>query len=136
MSDIEKQIAIVAESFGEVSFKQEFYDTFYEIFINCSPAIKPMFASTDMEKQKKMLKKGISYMILYAKETLSGQQALKSIAEIHDRNHKNIKPHLYPLWVESLCSALKKHNTEFTKETENAWREVMEPGIKYFTSLY
>jgi len=136
MNSLEEKIAIVTGSFGQVSITPEFYNTFYEIFINSSPKIKPLFANTDLEKQKKLLKKGISYMILFAKDTPAGQQALKTIAEIHDRNHKNIEPSLYPFWIDSLCKALKKHDPAYDDSVEQAWRGVMDSGIKYFISLY
>ena len=126
----------VTASFGQVSITPDFFDTFYEIFINSHPDIRPMFASTDLSKQKKLLKKGISYMILFAKESSAGKQALEVIAKIHDKNNKNVRPELYPFWIDSLCKALSKHDREWNDETEQAWRQVMEPGIKYFISLY
>ncbi|MDH5655511.1 MAG: globin [Spirochaetia bacterium] len=133
---MQEQLQKVTESFGQVSINPEFFNSFYEIFLNSSPEIKPLFSQTDFDKQKKLLKKGISYMILFAKETLAGKQALEAIAKIHDREHKNIKPELYAFWIDSLCKALSQYDRNWDENTEKAWRDVMEPGIKYFVALY
>jgi hemoglobin-like flavoprotein len=136
IASLEEQISIVTQSFGQISLKQEFFDTFYDIFMKSSPEVKPLFAKTDFGKQKKLLKYGISYMILFAKDSSAGKSALKSIAEIHDRNHFNIMPEYYPLWIDSLCNAIRKHQTDFDESVEKAWRDVMDQGIKYFIALY
>lgn len=126
----------VNSSYGRVAVKSEFFDEFYDVFLNCDPRIKPMFANTDLEKQKKLLRQGISYMIMYVKDSHAGESAIKRIAEIHDRNHHSTAPELYPLWINSLLSTVKKFDPQYSDELEKSWRTVLEPGISFFTSKY
>ncbi|MDH5654362.1 MAG: globin [Spirochaetia bacterium] len=136
MITIEKNIDLVSASYGKISLRKEFFDKFYDIFMGSHPDIRPMFAKTDFLKQKKLLKNGLSYMILFAKDMHTGKTAVENIARIHDKENVNVPPELYPYWIDSLIKTIKLFDTEFTEETEAAWREIMGKGINKFIEMY
>jgi len=40
--------------------------------------------------------------------------ALEKIGQTHSRGQMDIRPDFYPLFLESVCEAVKKHDSEWT----------------------
>jgi hemoglobin-like flavoprotein len=129
-------LAIVRESFGRCALDREFFNDFYDVFMNSSPEIRPMFSRTDMAKQKQLLREGIAYMILFADQNKGGQLAIEMVAEIHDRQHVGVRPDLYRFWVESLLTVVRKHDARCTDEIVRAWEGVVQRGIARFVEVF
>ena len=110
-----------------------FLDQFYDIFISSSDDIREMFKETDMGTQKAMLMTSLVYMSDAHKDSPG---LLSSIAEQHDKNHLNIKPYLYTLWLDSLIAAAKSIDPLFDANTEKLWRETLQLGIDFMISKY
>jgi hemoglobin-like flavoprotein len=108
----------------------DFFHRFYEHFTQSSQEIALMFANTDMEKQRAMLKKSFySLLVFYA--TGSVDHTLAGIAQSHSNKGLNIRPGLYDQWLECLILTLKECDKDFDDEVELAWRLVMAGGITY-----
>lgn len=121
------------QSFERCVNDPRFIDKFYEIFLSSSDEISILFKDTDMETQKVMLATSMAYMTrAYENEP----SHLAEIAEKHNKNYLDINPHLYPLWLDSLVATAKLIDPLFDKDTENLWREIMQPGIDYIISKY
>ncbi len=129
-------LSIVRESFGRCALHRDFFDDFYDVFMNSSPEIRPFFARTDMTKQKQLLREGISYMILFADQNKGGQLAIEMVAGIHDRRHISVRPDLYRFWVESLLAVVRKHDVRCTEEIIRAWEGVVQRGIARFVEVF
>ena len=110
-----------------------FLDEFYEIFLSSSDEVSAMFEDTDMGTQKAMLMTSLVYM---SRAHNDSPGLLSSIAEKHNKNHLNIKPYLYMLWLDSLIAAARSIDPLFDKKTEGLWRETLQPGIDYMISRY
>ncbi|HSP56757.1 MAG TPA: hypothetical protein VLO12_00455, partial [Halomonas sp.] len=54
----------------------------------------------------------------------------------HGREHLDIPPHLYDLWLEALIETVRRFDDQYTDEAELAWRLVMAPGIVYMKFHY
>jgi len=129
-------LEIARQSYGRCALKKGFFEGFYDTFMGSSPQIPPFFASTDMTKQRGLLREGISYMLLYSEGSEGGMMAIERIAKIHDIEHVNVKPELYKLWVQSLISNIRKFDHRYTDEVERAWEQVLQQGIQRFVDLY
>lgn len=134
--NIETENELVSKSYGRCVIKKGFFEDFYSKFLESNPAIKPMFANTNMARQRQLLQNGISYMIMYAKNSPIGIAKLEKIAELHDRSHVNVRPELYRFWLDSLIAVVKTYDSAYSPETENAWIATMNKGLDYFKSLY
>lgn len=110
-----------------------FLDKFYEIFLSSSDEVYQMFKNTEMETQKAMLMTSLVYMS-HANNDSPG--LLLNIAEKHNKNNLNIKPHLYKLWLDSLIAAANSIDPLFDENTEKLWRETLQPGIDFMISRY
>ncbi|WP_455203392.1 globin [Kaarinaea lacus] len=114
---------------------KNFFDAFYENFIDSSETIKKHFQNTDMERQKKMLEKSFySLFIFYA--TNNANDYLQRIAQHHSKKNAAIPPDLYDVWLECLMKTLREFDPEYSPEVELSWRVVLSPGITYMKFKY
>ncbi len=112
-----------------------FFFRFYEIFTTKSPEIAAAFRNTDMNRQVRMLRQSIVYLVnFYA--TKNANDFLQRIARRHARGDLNIAPALYDLWLQALLEAVSEHDTDFSVETAEAWSQVLAPGIEFMKSYY
>lgn len=126
----------VEKSFGRCTVNPNFLDRFYQIFLASHPAIAPMFAHTDMARQKGLLRSGLAMVIMHGQGNSFGTKSLDKIAESHSKKKWNISPSLYPFWVNSLMQAIKECDPQLTPAVEAEWRKVLEAGASYIAAGY
>ena len=131
---------LVQQSLGRCllnkSLAKDFLDAFYDELLASDPRIKPMFAQTNMAKQKDLLKHGLSMLIMYSSGVGLAKTAIQQLALKHDRSHLNIDPGLYRFWVESLLRCVKRYDQKCDDNLRKAWREVVELGISVMKDAY
>ena len=108
--------------------KTEFYDLFYERFLNSSFLVKNAFKNTDMTVQKKMLQKALVHLISFS-VSRKASEYLQEIAQKHIE--LNIHAEMYDLFIHSLLSALSECYPRFSNECAVAWRITLSPGIEF-----
>lgn len=114
---------------------RDFFEAFYDKFLVTSDEVSQKFRSTDMERQKAMLKKSFySLLTFYASNNVD--QYLEKIALHHSRSQLNICPELYDLWLEALVENVREYDSGYGPRTELAWRLIMAPGITYMKFHY
>lgn len=134
------QVQLVQQSFGRcllnTTLGPSFLDAFYEEFLASDPRVKLLFARTDMGKQKELLRQGLVMLIMYGKGSGLAQSAVKQLAVKHDREHLNIKPELYRVWVRSLLSCVQKYDQKFDDSLDKLWNEILDHGIRAMKDAY
>jgi hemoglobin-like flavoprotein len=116
----------VIASYHRARQSGEFFDTFYQLFLNKSPEIPPMFARTDFPHQKLMLRESILEMLIFA-QSGSGREEIERLAARH--RALNVTARHYQLWLDALCESLAVHDAEFDADLERMWRVAMQQGI-------
>lgn len=122
------------QSYGRCCAQPEFFDLFYKNFLNSSPEIKDKFTNTEMAGQKLLLRQGILNIVLYARGMPDTK--LRALGASHSREHLNIRPELYQLWLKALLITIADQDPEYTTEIGNAWKQVITQGIEIITSFY
>lgn len=107
---------------------EEFFDDFYQRFMLKSEKIRDLFDRVDMERQKLMLRKSITFMILFASNK-KGETYLADLADNHAR--LNISHDMFEHWMSALIESVAYFDPFFNKEVEVAWRVNFSPGIEY-----
>ncbi|PCM46287.1 globin [Marinobacter sp. ANT_B65] len=125
---------LVFQSYGRCCNRDEFFVDFYEYFMSSSEAIKKRFVNTDMAAQRHLLRNGVLQLILTARGM--PDRKLKALGESHNRSNYNIQPEWYSLWLDALMKTVRRHDPQYTKELENAWKEVLTPGINLIRGAY
>lgn len=125
---------LVFQSFGRCCKGTMFFDDFYKTFLASSPEIAKKFANANMDAQKHLLRAGILNLIMYARGLPPTK--LKALADSHSRNKMNVEPHLYDFWLDSLLSAVRKHDDQIDQLGLEAWRRVLTKGIRVITDGY
>lgn len=129
-----KNTDLVFQSYGRCCNRDEFFVDFYDHFMASSDAIKNRFVNTDMAAQRHLLRNGVLQLILTARGM--PDRKLKALGESHNRSNFNIKPEWYSLWLDALMKTVRQHDPEYTKDLENAWKEVLTPGIELIRGAY
>ncbi len=112
------------------------FDSFYEIFFAKSVEIPPMFAKTDMERQKQDAMASVLMSLRLASGDPVARQYVQEIAETHSRRGYRIRPAMYKLWLDALCEAIARHDPQYTAELEKSWRQAMRPAIELMINAY
>ena len=113
-----------------------FLNRFYEIFITSSVEVAQKFLKTNFENQVQALKASLYCLMMASGGNTDSLSQLQEIATLHDRDHLNIRPELYELWLNCLLEAVWEFDDHFDPETEQAWRNVLGFGIDYMKSRY
>lgn len=134
------KVQLVQKSLGRCLLNRahglSFLDAFYEEFLASSPRIKSVFSTTDMDKQKHLLKHGLTMLIMYAGGSGLAKSAVEQLAVRHDHNHLNIDPAMYRLWLKSLSACVKKYDKDYDDALGSLWAEVLAPGISTMEQAY
>ena len=112
------------------------FDSFYKIFFAKSPEIAPMFADTDMERQKQDVMASVLMALRLASGDSIARQYIEQIANSHSRRGYRIRPELYEIWLDALCEAIQKHDPQFSSSLETSWRQTMRPAIELMIASY
>ena len=114
-----------------------FLDIFYERFLSSSPKVKEKFATTDFDRQKRVLHASFYLILLAAEDPEKGpERYLGHLAERHSARDLKIGAELYDLWLDSLLQTVKECDPDYDSEVERAWEQMMEIGIDYLLQHY
>ncbi|HLV78086.1 MAG TPA: globin domain-containing protein [Marinobacter sp.] len=128
------QTDLVFQSYGRCCQREVFFRDFYDHFMSSSDAIRNRFVNTDMAAQRHLLRNGVMQIILVARGM--SDRKLRDLGESHNRHNYDIKPEWYDLWEQALLKTVRAHDPEWTPELQQAWREVMKPGIDLIRGAY
>lgn len=114
---------------------EEFFDYFYWHLINSSVKIEKAFADTDMESQKRMLRKSLVYAVNFS---CAGNDVsyMRDIAKKHSKTGKDIDPNLYELWENSMLATIKKFDELYNDDVDLAWRLALSHVITYMKYMH
>ena len=108
---------------------------FYKTFPKSDPLIQEKFAKTDFEALIKMVHKSINLMIKFSDNYVVSDD-LRRVALIHRKEHLDIQPHMYNLWMNALLNTVSEFDPGFDDEVALSWKLAMSPGITYLIHSY
>jgi len=114
---------------------KDFFDIFYRNFMMSSPQIQEKFRNTDMRKQVSLLKNFLTHMQAYY-ITGEANEHLRRLAVLHGKSGHNITAEMYDLWKRALFDTLKACDPKWSQRVEQAWDQVLTPGIQFMCSQY
>ena len=120
---------------GNGAYNPEFIRDFYDTFLEASPVVAEKFEHTDMSAQRTMLHDSLLLMMDFNRTRVPTPR-LTQLAEIHSRRGHSISPAFYDLWLDSLVTALGRHDPGFDNDVELAWRIALAPGICFMRFAY
>ena len=124
------------DSFTRCVGDGRFLERFYELFLGASDEVRNKFRKTDFGKQRRMVHASLLMLMLAADGRPEGRLHLARIADLHSKRQLDIPPHLYDLWLDCLMQAVRECDREWTPETEDVWRRMMEQGIAEMKAHY
>ena len=123
----------VMASYHRCRLNEQFFDTFYDLLLSKSRAVKMKFARTDFTHLKLMLREALLVMLCFE----SGVEGTREEIERLGRRHKemDVTREMYTLWVGSLCEAIRLHDSHCTDQLEQQWRRAVQSGIGLMISV-
>jgi hemoglobin-like flavoprotein len=125
---------LVFQSYGRSCSKAVFFEDFYSIFINKSSDVSAMFANTNMEAQRALLRSGILWLVMHARGLPDTK--IRALGESHSKKKMNVKPMYYSMWMDALMETLARHDPKWTPELEQVWRRTLRPSVELIQSMY
>ncbi|PKM22894.1 MAG: globin [Gammaproteobacteria bacterium HGW-Gammaproteobacteria-14] len=125
---------LVFQSYGRCCRREQFFEDFYSVFLGKSDAVRGMFSSTNMTEQRRLLRAGITWLLMYARGAPGGK--LHHLGETHSRKGYDVNPALYGLWVEALMESVQRHDPDYSLELDQRWRNVLRPGIEVISGAW
>lgn len=138
MSDFRKQVHQVSESYLRFGNSAAFYKDFYQLLLSQSDEIAAMFRDTEWDRQRHLLKSALKSAILFAKEpdVQLVRMHMDRIAHTHSKERYNVRPELYPIWLDCMIQTISTHDPEYSEALGDAWRATLTPAIKLMISQY
>jgi hemoglobin-like flavoprotein len=131
------EIEIFNDSLARCVRGEQFFPRFYELFLASSEEVRDKFRTTDFRKQRRMLQTSFYMLVEYIALGWPECQAyLERIAVAHSKQGRDIAPHLYDLWLDSLLHAVREFDAQYSPEVETAWRYMMGAGIAFLKVRY
>ena len=117
------QVELLEDSFAALAPQgEDLVDLFYEKLFFLHPAVKPLFANTDMGSQKKHLLDSLVLVVNNLRAPDKLVPALKAIGARHQQY--GAKPEHYPVVAETMLSAMAELAGDlWTDELHAAWEE-------------
>ena len=116
---------------GGVSFVEAFMGT----LVGASEEIRSKFTVAGRARMTNVLLPSILHLAAYSK-TDAPSDALYDIARRQSRSERDIAPHLYDVFFNSLLWTVKKYDPEYTNEIGAAWKQALTRGLEYMKSMY
>ncbi len=130
-------IRVFNDSLARCLKNDHFFERFYDVFLASSPEVRTKFQNTDFRKQRRMLQTSFYMLIEYiALDWPECRAYLERIAGAHSKQGRNIPPHLYDFWLDSLLRTVEESDPQYAPEVEAAWRFMMGAGIAFLKSRY
>lgn len=126
----------VQDSYGRCLARKDFFDRFYIIFVDSHPDIRPMFAKTDMPKQKELLRHGLMSALLFMESDVMAKACIDRIRATHGATRLNIRPALYQYWIDSIVQTVSESDPQYSPALGEQWREVLVPAVRHIQSGY
>lgn len=110
------------------TFFQAFYDNFLQ-----DPSVASLFASTDLPRQVRMLKKSLFQLVSYY---VVGEPTaeLDRLALLHTT--RGIAPEMFDAWMQALLDTVEQFDEDFDECTRLAWCWALAPGIAYMRLMF
>ena len=131
-----KIIEVAKASYRRCKVANGFFEAFYEEFFRVCPPAQPMFATTDFERQHKLLRHALGLLLNYPSRQKSEPPILERLAVRHSKADLDIEPPLYDSFLEALITTVGKFDRQYSAEIGDAWRRAVAPGMEYMKSKY
>lgn len=137
---MEDHVDVFRASLKRCLASDDFLRQFYHRLLSSSEEVRQKFENTDLDRQARVLEDSLYILTVAAQAAQPSEEVspawteMSRLARLHDRNHLDIRPGLYDLWLHCLLDAARSHDPEFSPEIEEDWRKTLDIGIAFLRS--
>jgi hypothetical protein len=129
-------VSAVQESLARCTVRGGFAARFLKRLGEGHAPLMRALAAGDPAEQRRVLRRGLQMMILYAQGAPMAVTALDRIAAAAEASAIAVHPDLQPLWADSLVATVREFDPAFTPGLEKRWREVMGAALTYLAARH
>jgi len=116
---------------------RDFVSSFYDKLMETSEEIREKFEHINMEEQTDILAHSIVMSFLFVdKNHQTAANTLNKVRESHNRDHLNITPELYDLWLDCMVETVSTCDPHANKQLLSDWHEVMSVAVNHIREGY
>lgn len=124
------------ESLSRCEQSPTFVEDFYTLLTSMSPTARDKFAKTDIQLHRVKLLRSLKTLASAVSGEPAALEELASRAETHSRDHMNITPDLYELWSSALITTARRYDSQWSRQTEDAWTHTLDILVQYMIKRY
>ena len=124
------------ESLDRCKASESFLACFYDRLLDADPEIRLRFRFTNMERQQAMLEGALRVCSSAVAGEPDGLAQLRELGRTHDRDHHDISPEWYPVWINSIVATAAEYDPEWSEEIESIWRSILQHVTHRMASQY
>lgn len=106
-------------------------EDFYLEFFSADPRIAPLFAKTNMEKQREVLKNALTILMMFDHGSVIATGVLRDIGKTHGTRGLRITAELYGIWKDALLRVVARSDPQYSRDVEAAWRQSLQRSIDF-----
>ncbi|MFQ5507943.1 MAG: hypothetical protein ACE5FN_01255 [Leptospirillia bacterium] len=129
MSDLK----ITTESFKRSLEAPDLFEQFLTTLQTRIPEVSSYFEGADTVRLKALSRKAVTTILMDAAGSPAAARDLARILDLHGPENLNLNPAWFPIWIESMLSALSKCDPEYRPATDAAWRRILAVGVAKVT---
>lgn len=114
----------------------DFIESFYERFLASSDEIAEKFRYTDFERQHSMLVHSLELAAHAVEGDPKALHILNDQAFRHSRENLDIRPGLYPIWLNAIISTAAEFDPLWDETVGESWQIVLEHVIHHMAAKY
>ena len=125
------QIKEVQNSYERCLSSGDFITSFYDEFLGSHPEVAEKFKDTDFTSHYKMIRRGISAVIMFSEGKTSGKAGLEMIRKSHSDTGLDIDSKFFNVWKKALLTTVAYYDGKYDTDIKKSWSKVMDFGIKF-----
>lgn len=125
------QVREVQNSYERCLANGDFITSFYDEFLGSDPEVAEKFKDTDFTSHYKMIRNGISAVIMFSEGKTSGKTGLETIRKSHSETGLGIDSKFYNVWKKALITTVAYYDGKYDADIKKSWSNVMDFAIKF-----
>jgi len=133
-------VSAVQESLARCTVRGGFAARFLALLGEGHPALARTIATGDPREQRRVLRRGLQMMILYAQGAPMAATLLERSLDDGSAggmgNAVAVHPDLHPFWVDTLLRVVREFDPGFSPGLEKRWREVLGAALTHLAARH
>jgi len=123
-------ISDVIDSFRRCQESADFCDRFYARLFEARPDVRPLFDRVDRRVQHRMVRKGVTMMLLHIAGVAGADRSFDLVRALHGPAGLGVTPAQFEAWADCMVEMVREADPECSDALADHWRTVLAAGVR------